>query len=457
MALNIAAAAKKFSAKISLFFGVLIASTKSGMKVQSSGKVVLYSCSDANRGMSVIDGHFSPLLSPIQEHYARLDYDAVNLSYPLSYYDSSAIRGGAIIINRPYIVIWLIEIVERALLGRKIAAKKKSQRRFHLFRGLLTKIRPKLIFATQAAPEFCTAAHDLGIAVIEPMHGMNLSSSDRILQATIRGIDTNALPDAYLAFDDRTRDTLIELIGERGIAVYRMPHPWHVECQNPDSILSGARNSSILNDADKRIKILVSLQWGYAGERKSLSNIIPNGVLHPSVEQAIADNPRVLWLLRLHPVQLRGRGYEPHRQVIQSLSEKYDNVDWEDATVLPLPTILANVQGHITMSSGTCGEAAIFGVPSLLLCPTLKEGGAHGGWFSELVVDGVAEIGELSADHINGWLSRLPGRHDWNKPKNWEEERRKFSSALDEILRAHVKYDSSSTTVPSSATSKHLL
>lgn len=442
MALNIVAAARKISAKIPLFFNILRAAAKSGMTVEGGGKCILYSCSDANRGMSASDGCFSPLLSPIQEYYARLSYQAVNLSYPLTYVDSSAVRGRAIIINRPYIAIWLMEAVERTLLGKQAAVKKKNHRRARLFRKLLTRLKPRLIFATQATPEFCTAAHDLGIAVIEPMHGMNLSPADKILQATICGIDTYALPDAYLAFDDRTRDTLLELLGERKIAVYRMPHPWHIECQNPESVLSGARNSPVLTNTGNRMKILVSLQWGYAGERDTLSNIIPNGVLHPSIEQAIADNPEILWLLRLHPVQLRAQGYEFHRQFVQALSEKYANVEWEDATDLPLPAILSHVQGHITMSSGTCGEAAIFAVPSLLMCPTLKEGGAHGGWFSELIDEGMAELGELDVADVNDWLGRLSNGRNASLRKNWDEERRKFSIALDEVIKVHAEHSS---------------
>jgi len=53
------------------------------------------------------------------------------------------------------------------------------------------------------------------------------------------------------------------------------------------------------------------------------------------------------------------------------------------------------------MTSGTTGEAAIFGVPSLLLCPTLKPGGPHSGWFSELAEDGLVEAIELTntSDH----------------------------------------------------------
>lgn len=439
MALKAVTVAKKFSAGWRLVASLLIAATKSGPTVKSSEQSILFSCSDANRGMSAKDGLFSPLLSPIQEHYVRRGYETVNFSYPLSYYNSSAVRGGAIVINRPYILIWLFERIEKIFFGRDIAVKRKSERRVRLFKRLLVELKSSLVFATQATPEFCTAAHALGIAVIEPMHGMNLSPTDKILRATICGIDAGALPDAYLAFDDRTRDTLIELIEDRKIAVYRMPHPWHIECQDPQSTLSGAGHSPSLHDRGKKMKILISLQWGYSGERDSLSNIIPNGVLHPSIEQAIIANPDVSFLLRLHPVQLRGRDYETHRQYVQSLAQRFENVEWQDATTLPLPTILANIQGHITMSSGTCGEAAIFGVPSLLLCPTLKQGGAHGGWFSELIDDGMAELGVLDAAYINAWLGRIKGGSHTNKRKDWQEERRQFLVTLDQIIEIHAK------------------
>lgn len=435
--MNIKQYAKSFLAKLAVGGGVLIAATRSGQRIEKGGKCILYSGSDADRGHLGPNGYFSPIIDPIQEYYKGYSYKAINLSFPLSYYHSSEVRGGAILLNRRAIAIILIELIEKITLDKDMAAQRKSNRRTRLLRNLLSSLKPDLIFAFQATQEFCKAAHELGIAVIEPMHGMNLSPEDKILRNTICGIDSKALPDAYLAYDDRTYATLSEFIGDREIAVFRMPHPWHVECQNADSVLFDGRRSAVLFSSAKPIKILVSLQWGYSGERDSLSNIIPNGVMHPSIEQAIVENPDVLWLVRMHPVQVKARGYNAHRRYVQSLSERHQNVEWEDATSLPLPAILANVQGHITMTSGTAGEAAIFGVHSLLLCPTLKPGGAHSGWFSELAEDGMVEFGELEADYITNWISRLSLAQHRAQRKDWKVERQKFALTLDKVLESY--------------------
>lgn len=435
--MNIKQYAKSFWEKLAIGGSVLIAASRSGKSAEFDKKCILYSGSDANRGHYGPDGYFSPILDPIQEHYKRQSYKAINLSFPLSYYHSSEVRGGAILLNRRAIVIILIELVEKLVLGKSIAAQRKSRRRVLLLKNMLSILKPNLIFAFQATQELCNAAHELDIAVVEPMHGMNLSPKDEIFRNTIFGIASKALPDAYLAYDDRTQATLTELIGDREIAVFRMPHPWHVECQNTDSLLFDGKRSSILFSSAKPIKILVALQWGYGGERDSLSNIIPNGILHPSVEQAIIENPDVLWLLRMHPVQIKARGYKSHRDYVQSLSERHPNVEWQDATALPLPTLLANVQGHITMTSGTAGEAAIFGVPSLLLCPTLKPGGAHCGWFAELIDSELAEFGELESEYITNWILRLSTTKPMLRRRDWKVERQDFAVTLNKVLETY--------------------
>lgn len=104
------------------------------------------------------------------------------------------------------------------------------------------------------------------------------------------------------------------------------------------------------------------------------------------------------------------------------------------------------------MSSGTCGEAAIFGVPSLLLCPTLKKGGAHSGWFSELIDEGMAELGELDVGYVNAWLGRVKNSARTSKRKDWQEERRQFLEALDRIIEIHAKHGDSHMMAPSAVT-----
>lgn len=436
--MNIKLYAKSFWRKLTVIYRLFVAVSRKSQKVEVEGNCILYSASDGNLGYLGVDGYFSPILEPIKEYYKRYPYKTINLSYPLSYYHASELRGGAILINRRAIAIILIELVEKVLLGKSKAEKRKCNRRFFLLKRLLSKLKPKLIFAFQATQELCKAAHELEIAVIEPMHGMNISPEDKIIKNSIYGVDAELLPDAYLAYDDRTQATLCKFIEGRKISVFKMPHPWHVECQNSNSVLFDGKRSLISLSSVNSVKVLVTLQWGYDGERDTLSNIIPNGIIHPSIEQAIIENPDVLWFIRMHPVQIRTRGYKAHRDYVQSLSEKYSNVEWQEATSLPLPTILANVQGHITMTSGTVGEASFFGVPSLLLCPTLKPGGAHSGWYTELIENGLAEFGELESGYISNWISLIPTNRYKFLRKDWKVECQTFSEVLDNVLNTYV-------------------
>lgn len=424
--------------KLNVVVSVVIAATRRSARVVPSGKCILYSASDANRGLRGDEGYFSPILDPIQDYYHKNSYEVVNLSYPLSYYDSQDVKGGALLLNRAAIWIFIVSLAEQLALGKTAAAMRKSARRVLLLKKLIGAFEPKLIIAFQATPELCQAAHELKISVVEPMHGMNLSPDDAIFRSTIVGIKSHSLPDAYLAYDDRTVETLRELLGKQEIGVFRVPHPAHITAHEiGKNSLAGGNFLGNLPKSNS-IRILVTLQWGYDGERESLSNIIPNGVLHPAVERAIVENQNVIWFLRLHPVQMRSRSYGKHRQYVRTLSERYANVEWENATSLPLATLLANVQGHITMTSGSAGEAAIFGVPSLLLCPTLKPDGAHSGWFSELAHDGMIEFGELESQYVLEWISRIAVPVNEASRKNWEIEKEKLNRALDSILEQYA-------------------
>jgi hypothetical protein len=69
-----------------------------------------------------------------------------------------------------------------------------------------------------------------------------------------------------------------------------------------------------------------------------------------------------------------------------------------------------------------------------MLCPTLKAGGAHEGWFSELSEAGLVTLGELDAGQIQGWvLGRLDGVGGGGR--DWEQLRRELEAQLDRLLQ----------------------
>lgn len=365
------------------------------------GPVVLFSCHDADRGMLDTQGRFSQLLEGIRRNVVQLGYQAVNLSHPLASLRSDEVREGSILINRRALLS-RVEVILRQAFGAPSQVRHEVEAR--LYERLLQQLRPATVFAIQPPPGLCLAARRLGVNVIEPMHGNNISLHDQVFMNHM-ALPDQLLPAVLLAFDDVTQATLRKACKGRDIAPLRTRHPWLQLC----------RRESVQRQAPAPANsraVLLSLQWGYDGERDTLSGIVPNGVLHPAIEQAIAQTAGsgLQWRLRMHPVQVTTPGYSHHRRYLEQLVRHHPHVELEQATAMPLPLLLDEAFAHVTMSSASAGDAAEAGVPSLLLCPTLKPGGANHGLFRELEAQGQVSFGGLDAAVILDWIRQCPAR-----------------------------------------------
>lgn len=358
---------------------------------------VVYSCHDADRSMVTDGKRYSPLLQGVRAFYDELGYGALNLSHPFAVADGKAVLDGSLTVNRRFLALRLKGVVQRltgAGMGRLEAETK-------LFQDVLQRLQPAFIVAIQPPLGMCKAARDLGIGIIEAMHGTSYSLADKLFQAHM-SLPEEQLPHAMLCFDETSLATIQARIGDRGISAHLSDDPWKHMTR-----LSASRVAATLPDQPAWKKtILITLQWGYDGERDTLSNIIPNGILHPALEAAMTsgDLRDVRFLIRMHPIQVIKLGYGHHRKYIAGLAQDNPGIEWERATSDPLPIILDQVDGHITMSSSTVGEASEDGIPSLTLCPTLHEGGAHYGFFREIEEKGLLTFGLPDTDTIIGWI-----------------------------------------------------
>jgi hypothetical protein len=282
-----------------------------------------------------------------------------------------------------------------------------------MYRRLLRRLQPEAVIAIQPPLAMSRAAREQGIPVVEAMHGSNISLHDRIFRDHMSHPDA-LLPNTILAFDDVTFATYRTWCAGRDIAVVRAEEPWLHACRRmPIAAAASPRGT------DRRVVVL-TLQWGYDGERDALAGIVPNGVLHPAVERAIAlgEQRGITFWLRLHPIQLNAPGYGHHRRHVRRLARRHAHVEVEAASARPLPLLLAQATAHLTMSSSAVGEAAAAQVPSLLLCPTLRPGGAHHGFFRELEGSGLVTFGELDAQAIVDWIGRAPLRPPRETPRD---------------------------------------
>lgn len=362
-------------------------------------RVVLFSCHDVDRAMKEEGKRFSPLLEGIRSITDELGYSAMNLTHPYAVFCSKEVKGDTITINY------------RALLARILSLfcviGSKSAFRLHLevqiYSKLLRKLKPEIVFSIQPPSALCIATKKQGIVLIETMHGTNISLSDKIFLAHMEQPES-VLPDTIISFDDVSQNTLEVLCKDRNIEAVRSCDPWLHLLRRKQ--LSEAKENVIQLNSDKNI--LVTLQWGYDGERDSLSSIIPNGILHPALEDALVTPPKqgVRYLLRMHPIQLNGVGYKHHRCYIEDLCKRHAHLEFEKASSDALPKLMDESCGHITMSSSSVGEASVAEVPTLLLCPTLQPGGANYGLFREPELSGQVVFGKLNTAEILKWIDQ---------------------------------------------------
>ncbi|MEZ9231524.1 hypothetical protein AB4259_10640 [Vibrio amylolyticus] len=366
-------------------------------KTKESRYSILLSCHDVDRAMIQNKINSSPLFIGLKTALQEKDISYYELSNPFGVLKSSRVVIGSLSFNYATLLIKIYSTL-LSKINKRSPLDKRVELESYLYRRVLINLKINIVFAIDPPLGLCEAARSMNIKVVELMHGNNYSMSDEIFKEKFNRHD-KTLPTDIVAFDDCTFSTLNNITEGKCIRTHNSINPWHNYCE--DIVPVGN-----LNGEFKR-KILVSLQWGYDGEREPLSNILDNGVIHSCLIKLIKNHDEMMFCIRLHPIQLIRPWYKKHRQLIFELSNMYENVEIEYASSAPLNILLKAVDLHITMSSSCTGEASNQGVPTLLLCPTLHEDGTNYGLFRELYSENstLVEFGFLQYALIEDWVN----------------------------------------------------
>jgi len=136
---------------------------------------------------------------------------------------------------------------------------------------------------------------------------------------------------------------------------------------------------------------------------------IPENIINSIKETA----SMCFWWIRCHPSQL-----DKHPEIYQFLSDLgLCNIDVENASTLPLFSILSNIDIHVTGWSTTVLEALAFGVPSILT----HDFGAE--YYEEQIRDGIAKCAYSSESIVTAVKSMVK-----NREKNQKSYRRPVST-----------------------------
>ncbi len=232
---------------------------------------------------------------------------------------------------------------------------------------------------------------------------------------------------------DRVSTKTFSKLATKGVFTVQIPHPFirrFVDANLAKQLPEEWSEKSMPPDALGYAKhVLVALNWGYSGDHGEFvefKGVVENGLFPEILEDVIAQTEEeVFWFFRFHPVQLRGKKYQRLIDYVEAFGEVHKNTEWRWASTMPLPAVLKTCTCSISMSSMSAYDAAYMGVPTLMLCPTVRSGAIHQDWFSDLENLGYVKKTVASVGEIRDWLTTAgtlsPLMNDPENEQGWDD------------------------------------
>ena len=270
--------------------------------------------------------------------------------------------------------------------------------------------------------DICCLCDEHGITTIEVMHTMGYCKVMRGWE----GREVSKLPKAIFCYDDETEFTYSSFCKQ--IEIKKVDHPFLTKFKTSSIHRDEYRNLFGLSNVRKeyhskkgKISILYCAQWGYNGEIEDLEGILENGI-YPNFLPDVIYKTRdfINWHFRLHPVQITARHLEAHLSVINDLARDFENVCWRDASFDPLPEVLQNIDGVLTMTSQAIYDAAYFRVKSATMCPSTLPDGRFATLGDSLIKLGLLTRLQLEEASVLDWLTMISHRDQL--PNDWKQE-----------------------------------
>ncbi len=279
-------------------------------------------------------------------------------NYKHNYYEDKTIN-----------IVFLLNIIKaklHSIFTKQTYSEIKINTEAKIWDKILKKAQPKVVIGIQPYDSLCVACHRLLIPIFDFQHGAITENGPNYGRELYLKKDLNRIPTGYLCWNTESADILNQWCKHRNIKVEILGNPWLYRFNSPDSadfLIKNSGENKIFN-SNKKI-ILITLQWGMDDIYPDFFN--ENDILHSALVETISRlNNEVLWLIRLHPVQIKSK---KNLQKIKKLFKNNHSVDIDWSSHQPLPIVLALCHGHISWDSYTVVEAADMGVKSYVLNP----------------------------------------------------------------------------------------
>ena len=309
--------------------------------------------------------------------------------------------------NRKVFLVTFMALILTFLGLRKQSTSLKKSLLTKLWVTILEKSSPKFVVAIQPCIYLCMASRKLNIKVYDFQHGV-ISSDHPWYGARFRhDTPTNELPTGFLCWNSSSAEVINEWSLPKNIDVVVVGNPWFqrfVNFRERDELVSNYVNTQSIFKTAKPT-ILFSLQWGLD---KFYHDNDFNGILHRNIETFIIESAdRYNWMIRLHPVQLRGNNKD---RIVSYLEKTFgdllDSVNWHESSNLPLPVVLKNINLHITDFSSIIIESSWYNTPSAILNPEVCDGGRLHSYYLDERKKGIAEVVFNDTKSIAHWVSK---------------------------------------------------
>jgi len=312
--------------------------------------------------------------------------------------------------NRSALSITLIRSIVRLIRGHTNSVNWANKCLTHLWSRIFEKAKPHCVIGIQPSESLCRAGKIKGIPVYDLQHGMMNEEHPWYGEKYRVTTPSKDLPDGFLCWDEPSAATLRKWAPQRGIDVRVIGNPWFSRflLKKPTDILvqETVARGRIFNNSHPII--LVSLQYGLDIFYKDVRF---NGVMVNALEKVIVEtSDSYNWLLRLHPVQIRGWRKGLVQGYLTRTFGHLKSVEWRASSEYPLPVVLQQVDLHITDMSTVVVEAGWMGVYSALLNINIHPRGSLASICAHERSLHIAEVLTQDTNIIKEWIKNTLGK-----------------------------------------------
>jgi hypothetical protein len=407
-----------------------------------NNKKVLLLCHDVNKGDSYRGLPYSKLIDSIYDELLAAGLNCQQIALKgskligeLSWGKPLSIEAATIRKNLCDKITWkFFTILSIFLVSKQNVSSSLNTSTVRDWLYIFFKQNSKNIFVIGATPEMCIAADFLSITIIEVLHGIGYHK-------IVWGWNTKTareLPRYILCFDKVSYNSFLPLSNNGVTKVVEIPHPWYKRFINKlsDPVSFQEWLAPVDFNCGGRKIILITLTWGYDGDHglsTEFSNVVPNGLIPEELIKVIqSTKDSHYYLIRRHPVQIRRQKYNYQLLFLENLVKEYPNCEYKVSSSATLLSILPKVAGHVTLSSMTSYDAAIMGIKTLFLCPTLQPNSKHCDLFDDLVSAGYAEKIISDENYIMKWVTTVEKSEPYELTKATNQD---WNTLISELFR----------------------